>query len=114
MCETVECLNEIDGVAAVDGADGILIGTFDLSIELGILGDWETPKLKQALEKIGMACEKHGKLFGVAGLNHLLEVLKWIINTLGARFIVGKGDMAIVSDGMRASYDAIRALENKK
>lgn len=114
MCETVECLNEIDGVAAVDGVDGILIGTFDLSIELGILGDWENPKLKEALEKVGMACKKHGKVFGVAGLNHLPAVLTWVINTLGARFVVGKGDMAIVSDGMKASCDAIRALENKK
>lgn len=114
MVETVACLDVIDEVASVPGVDVILIGTFDLSTELGILGDWENPKLKKALEKVANACKKHGKVFGVAGLNHLPVVLKWVINVLGARFVVGQGDMQILANGLKSSYETLRGLEDQK
>ena len=110
MCETVGCLEQIDDVAAVPGVDGILIGTFDLCTSLGVLNDWENPKIKEALSKVAMACKTHGKIFGVAGLNHLPKVLSWVINDLGARLVISKGDTAIISDGLKAAHDTLRKL----
>lgn len=111
MCETVECLNEIDDVAAVVGVDGILIGTFDLSASMGVLNDWGNPKIKEALSKVGEACRKHGKIFGVAGLNHLPHLLAWAIAELDLRLIISKGDMAMVSDGMKAAHDTLVGIQ---
>lgn len=113
MCETVGCLDQIDDVAAIPGVDGILIGTFDLCTSLGVLDDWENPKMREAFSKVGAACHKHGKIFGVAGLNHLPEMLSWVIHHLGARLVISKGDMAIVSDGLKTAHDTLRKLEQR-
>jgi len=53
-------------------------------------------------------------VFVVAGLNHLPDVVKGEISGLGARLIVGKGDMAIVADGMKARHEGLRTLDNKE
>ena len=40
QCETMGCLENIDEILGMDGVDGIFIGPFDLSIALGIPGDF--------------------------------------------------------------------------
>ena len=45
----------------MDGVDGIFIGPFDLSIGLGIGGQFDNPDFKAALEKVKKACAKAGK-----------------------------------------------------
>ena len=40
QCETAGCLEHIDEICALEGVDGIFIGPFDLSIALGIPGDF--------------------------------------------------------------------------
>lgn len=61
QCETVECLEEIEKVVAFDGIDGIFIGPFDLSISLGIPGDFDDPIFKAAVARILSACKAVGK-----------------------------------------------------
>lgn len=36
QCETSGCLNQIEEIAALDGVDGIFIGPYDLSTDLGL------------------------------------------------------------------------------
>lgn len=61
QCETVEALEVIEEIAAVDGVDGIFIGPFDLSISMGMPGDFENPVFKSALERIRKAVHDAGK-----------------------------------------------------
>lgn len=56
QCETVELLSQIEEAAAINGIDGIFIGPFDLSISMGIPGDFSNPKFIAALERIHTAC----------------------------------------------------------
>ena len=62
QCETAECLDIIEDVAKVDGVDGIFIGPFDLSISLGIPGDFDNPVFTAALDRIVNAFKAEGKL----------------------------------------------------
>jgi len=41
QCETVECLESIEEIVNIDGVDGIFIGPFDLSITMGIPGQFK-------------------------------------------------------------------------
>lgn len=56
QCETAEALADIENIAAMDGVDGIFIGPFDLSISMGMPGDFENPEFRAALERILAAC----------------------------------------------------------
>ena len=61
QCETAEALADIEAIAATEGVDGIFIGPFDLSISMGMPGDFENPQFKAALERILAACHAAGK-----------------------------------------------------
>lgn len=61
QCETSEALDIIEDIAACDGVDGIFIGPFDLSISMGIPGDFSNPVFQAALRRIIDACHSCGK-----------------------------------------------------
>ena len=61
QCETVECLEIIEDVVAMEGIDGIFIGPFDLSITMGIPGEFDHPDFLAALTRIREACKAAGK-----------------------------------------------------
>lgn len=62
QCETVEALEQIEEIVKLPGLDGIFIGPFDLSISMGIPGQWDNPDFKAALARIHKACREAGKL----------------------------------------------------
>lgn len=61
QCETKECLEHIDEIVALPGIDGIFVGPFDLSSDLGYPGDFEHPVVVSAIEKVLQACKQAGK-----------------------------------------------------
>ncbi|MBQ2747654.1 MAG: hypothetical protein IJF28_04205 [Firmicutes bacterium] len=62
QCETTGCLEHIEEITAIEGVDGILIGPFDLSISMGIPGEFGNPLHVAAIKRILDACKKNGKL----------------------------------------------------
>lgn len=62
QCETVEALAIIDDIVALDGVDGIFIGPFDLSVSMGIPGEFSNPVFLDALQTIIAACRRHNKI----------------------------------------------------
>ena len=62
QCETAGCLEHIDEICALEGIDGIFIGPFDLSIALGIPGDFADERHINAVAHVLDVCKKHGKL----------------------------------------------------
>lgn len=61
QCETAEALADIEAIAAMEGVDGIFIGPFDLSISMGMPGEFENPQFRAALARILSACRAAGK-----------------------------------------------------
>ena len=64
LIETVEGVQNVDEIAAVDGVDCIWLGHFDLSASLGIPGEFDHPDFQRAERKIRQAARKHGKALG--------------------------------------------------
>ena len=62
QCETAGCLEHIDEICALEGIDGIFIGPFDLSIALGIPGDFANERHINAVAHVLDVCHRHGKL----------------------------------------------------
>lgn len=65
QCETVGCLENIETIVSMDGVDGIFIGPFDLSISMGIPGQFDNPEFLKAVERILAACKKYNKISSV-------------------------------------------------
>ncbi|WP_420400466.1 HpcH/HpaI aldolase family protein [Flagellimonas sp.] len=63
--ETVEALDHLDDIAALEGCDVLFIGPSDLSMALGIFGQLDHPKFLKAEETIIEAAKRAGKSVGV-------------------------------------------------
>ena len=61
QCETAGALDEIEIIADLDGVDGIFIGPYDLSIAMGIPGEFNNPVFQEALSRILSAVHRSGK-----------------------------------------------------
>lgn len=62
QCETSGCLENIEEIASIDGVDGIFVGPYDLSIALGIPGQFNSDILINALDRIVKACKRQANL----------------------------------------------------
>src|ERR1700682_1213233 len=62
--ETEEGVENADAMAAIDGVDCLWVGHFDLSVSLGIPGEFDSPKFKRAIDKVTKAVRKHEKALG--------------------------------------------------
>lgn len=61
QCETLGCLEHIEEIAGTDGVGGIFIGPYDLSIAMGIPGQFSNQALIGAEARILRACRAAGK-----------------------------------------------------
>ncbi len=61
QCETVECLENIEEIVGIEGVDAIFVGPYDLSISMGIPGQFDTDEFKAALDKVLRACRAADK-----------------------------------------------------
>jgi len=112
MIETADALAAVDGIAALPGCDVLLVGSNDLAMEIGTLGDWDAPLFFDALKRVGEAAKKHGKIFGIAGLYHRPDLLAKVINEYGARWIVGGQDVGLLVNASKANCDLLRTLQS--
>ena len=67
--ESADAVNKANEIAAVEGVDMVLIGVNDMLASLGLAGQYEHPKVRDAYERTIAACRKHGKHVGVGGLS---------------------------------------------
>jgi 4-hydroxy-2-oxoheptanedioate aldolase len=65
--EDPEALDELEQIAAIDGADMLLVGPADLSHALGEPGDLEHPVVAEAIERVVEAARGAGKFAGAVG-----------------------------------------------
>lgn len=64
LIEHVKAVENLESIMSVDGVDAFIVGLYDLSGSLGCPGEFEHPKMKEALEEIGKKSKKYGFLMG--------------------------------------------------
>ena len=109
MIESTEGLANAAEIAAVEGIDGLLIGTSDLTAEMGISGQILHPRVEEAYRSVGAACRKAGKFLGMGGV-YELEAMKRYAD-LGAHFILTGSDHAYILAGASLRSAFFRKLE---
>jgi 2-keto-3-deoxy-L-rhamnonate aldolase RhmA len=109
MIETPEAVANVDAIASTEGIDTLHIGSTDLSTEMGIAGDYQHPRMREAYEKVAAAAKAHGKSMGVGGVREDLEFQTWLLQ-LGVRYLTGGSDTGYVLSAGRADVKRLRAL----
>jgi 2-keto-3-deoxy-L-rhamnonate aldolase RhmA len=97
--ETAEAVENVEEIAAVDGADVLFIGPLDLTTSLGILGQFDHPDYDAALRKTAAAASKHGKTTGIL-MPKPDDFDRYY--DLGFRFLASGSDGAMVNNAARA------------
>lgn len=111
MIETSEAVQNARAIASVPGVDVLLLGANDLSLELGLLGEWEHPVLQDALRTVSEACRASDKIFGLSGIYTKPRIVQAAIRDLGARYILGHSDMGLLSMAMNKNAEMLRELQ---
>src|SRR4029077_19675051 len=109
MLETPEAIDGADEIAAVPGVDVLLIGTNDLTLEMGIPGKYDDLRVVRAYDTVVAACQAHGKYPGMGGIYDHPTMEKYI--KMGARFILCGSDISFLMAGGQARAEFLRGLE---
>jgi 2-keto-3-deoxy-L-rhamnonate aldolase RhmA len=64
--ETLGALDDAEEIAGLDGVDLLFIGPADLSLCLGVPGQFHHDKLWEAIGRVADACRQRGKAWGAA------------------------------------------------
>ncbi len=62
--ETLGAVKDVNAIAAIDGVDLLFVGPADLSLALGIVGQFHHERLWEAIVQVAAACRRHGKAWG--------------------------------------------------
>jgi 2-keto-3-deoxy-L-rhamnonate aldolase RhmA len=100
-----EAIGNIEAITAVPGIDVAMMGTQDLSLDLGYPGQETHPEMKAAIQKVVDACKKNGKASG----NHIAnidELRYWIVQ--GMRMITYSYETNLI---MEKGRDVLKVLK---
>jgi 4-hydroxy-2-oxoheptanedioate aldolase len=105
--ETEEILRCVDEVAAIEGVDVLFVGPMDLSMALGVFGQFDHPKFVEALKLTSEAARKAGKTCGVL-LTSPEQLTKYY--QLGYRFFTLGADLSFINQGAINTVKSLNAV----
>ncbi len=114
QCETTEALESIEEIAATEGVDGIFVGPYDLSIAMGIPGEFDNPAFVAALNRILKACREAGKFTMIftanraAAIKYFKNGFDSVAYSMDAAFLVNecRNEMNAIRDEIESKEDA--------
>ena len=108
MLETPLAIDNADAIAATPGVDALLVGTNDLTIEMGIAGQLDHEKVAEAYRKVIAACSAHGKYPGLGGV-YRPDLMERYIG-MGFRLVLGGNDLPFMTAAAKERAEFLRGL----
>jgi len=108
MIETPEAVANARAIAEVPGIDALMIGTSDLSAEMGIAGQIGHEKVQKAYAEVAAACRKGEKILGMGGVYDE----RWAAHYIGrgVRLLLGGGDHGFIVGAGTARVQFLRGI----
>ncbi len=104
MIETAAGVRNIDGILAVPGLDGIIVGPVDLAASMGLLPDFEHAEVRAAIETVVTRARAAGVPFGIG--RSVEDATEWLQR--GAQIIPVGDDEAFIQRGVQTALRAFR------
>jgi 4-hydroxy-2-oxoheptanedioate aldolase len=89
----------VEEILAIEGIDGVIIGPFDLTADLGCVGEFSQPAYVQAVARVEQAAVARGKVFGTAP--HPGFPIESLL-ARGHRLLIVGADTALICEAMSA------------
>ena len=104
--ETAEGVDNAEALAALPGVDCLWVGHFDLSVSLGVPGQFDSKTFNDAIDRVVAAARKHKKALGrlVATVEQGVELF-----AKGFDFICYSGDVWVLHDALAEAIARLRA-----
>jgi 2-keto-3-deoxy-L-rhamnonate aldolase RhmA len=98
MMETLEALEHVEEIAAVDGIDVLWVGHFDLSNFMGMPAKFNDPRFDAALRKVADVARKHHKAAGFMATD-----AAWVarVREMGYTMIAAGTDSGLLEAAMK-------------
>jgi 2-keto-3-deoxy-L-rhamnonate aldolase RhmA len=103
--ETVRAVEARDELLSVPHIDAVMVGPVDLSISLGVPGEFEHPKMIEAVGKIFASCIAHGVAPGAQARNAGLSK-RWI--EMGGLFVGCSSEIQMLYEKARENASALK------
>jgi 4-hydroxy-2-oxoheptanedioate aldolase len=103
--ETVSGLEHIDQIVQTDGLDGLIVGPNDLSQDMGIINQYDHPRMTAALEKVAEASHSAQKLSGIISSNTSL-LLK--CRAMGMQILSWNSEVGMMLQGAKAGVGKLK------
>jgi 2-keto-3-deoxy-L-rhamnonate aldolase RhmA len=103
--ETVTALSRVDELLAVPGVDVVMVGPADLSVSLGVPGQFEHPSMIEAIGKIRDACNRHGVAPGLH-MRSLKHAQYW--RDHGVKFLSCNSEIGYLLEKAQETVAALR------
>jgi 2-keto-3-deoxy-L-rhamnonate aldolase RhmA len=109
--ETGEGVENAEAIAATPGVDCLWIGHFDLSVSLGVPGQFDSKIFTTAIDRVVTAARKHHKSLGrlVPNVDTGID-----LNRKGFDFICYSGDIWVLHDALAAAIRQLREASDTK
>lgn len=108
--ETVDAVNNVDAIASTEKVDVLFIGPNDLSLALGVYGNYSHPSYQDAIQKVAEAAKRHGKVAGVL-LQNTSEYKMY--SKLGYTFLACGSDGGFVTRAARQMVEDLNKLRSQ-
>ncbi len=103
--ETVKAVDNINQILSVEGVDVAWIGQADMTVSLGVPGQYDHPKFLKVLDTILNACAKYNVAPGFIPIT--LQETKMMID-MGVRCVAYTADVFLYSHFLKAGIDEIK------
>jgi 2-keto-3-deoxy-L-rhamnonate aldolase RhmA len=103
--ETAAGVENAEEIASIEGVDALWVGHFDLSVSLGIAGEFDHPDFIRAIDRVVAACAKHKKALGrlVPTVEQGIELY-----AKGFDFICYSGDVWVLHNALAEAMTRLR------
>ena len=109
MLESPLAIKNADAIAAVKGIDVLLVGTSDLTLEMGLPGQLMHAEVVKAYQTVVDACKKHKKWAGMGGVYTDEGLIKYI--GMGVKMVLAGNDMPFLMQAATAREKHLRAVQ---
>jgi 2-keto-3-deoxy-L-rhamnonate aldolase RhmA len=109
MIETVEGVNNMEAIAAVEGIDVVHLGCNDLLVDMGNPSAFGSPEIVEIIQREIAVCKAHGKFSGLGGDRDPVRQARFIQE--GIRFVTTQTDIAfLMLEATRRTTELRRVL----
>jgi 2-keto-3-deoxy-L-rhamnonate aldolase RhmA len=107
--ETVSAVEHADELLSLPGLDIIMVGPADLSIALGIPGEFDNPLLISTVDRVIEKCKQHGVVPGIQ-VRSVAQAKMWAER--GMRFVGAGAEHGLLLEKSREAVTALHTVRS--